>query len=395
MKNIKSYLLLFVIFLSLSSVNTAQAQKKGIITIEGHVAARNPSFLDKYNWVWLYKGFGSERQLVDSAQVDTTGVFKLKLESAKPEFYSLDILKWQSASFYSDTDLQIEARGYDTSRVKMRNSGFVNVKSNSSANRLINAANYNNYLTSLEMEELNAEWMSSVRHAQKDSTWSKYIKSDGLIRKKSNFELLRLQNLIQTNTDNPGVIYLLSLYPTDADSEFFESQIENALLKFPTSSDLKHLKAQYQTKKEIRFSLKKGSLIPDLAYANAEGKIIDIKDYRGKYVLIDFWASWCGPCRKAIPAIKELYEAYSDKGFEVLSVSIDTNREAWMKAVHEENMPWAQVLSPDKNKTLKEFMIIGIPTLFLIDKEGKIVEKFTGFSESLKKQVVTSLEKSI
>lgn len=395
MKNIKYHLLLFVLFLSLSSIYTAQAQKKGNITIEGHVAARNPSFLDKYNWVWLYKGFGAEKQLLDSAQVDTAGHFTLKLKSAKPEFYSLDILKWQSASFYSDADLQIEARGYDTSRVKMRNSGFVKVKSNSAANRLINAANYNNYLASLEMEELNAEWMSSMRHAQKDSTWSKYLRSDGLIRKKSNFELQRLQNLIQTNSDNPGIIYLLSLYPTNVDSEFFESQIENALLKFPASSDLKHLKTQYQTKKEIRFSLKKGSLIPDLAYANAEGKIIDIKDYRGKYVLIDFWASWCGPCRKSIPAIIELYETYKNKGFEVLSVSIDTNKDAWMKAVHEENMPWAQVLSPNKDKTLKEFMIIGVPTLFLIDKEGKIVEKFTGFSEGLKNEVSKSFENEV
>jgi thiol-disulfide isomerase/thioredoxin len=274
----------------------------------------------------------------------------------------------------------------------MRNSGFVNIKSNSSANRLINAANYNTYLASLEMEELNAEWMSSMRHAQKDSTWSKYIKSDGLIQKKSNFELQRLENLIQTNTDNPGVIYLLSLYPTDTDSKFFESQIENALLRFPASSDLKNLQTQYQTKKEIRYSLKKGSLIPDLAYANAEGKIIDIKDYRGKYVLIDFWASWCGPCRKSIPAIKELYETHKEKGFDVLSVSIDTNREAWLKAVHEENMPWTQVLSPDKDKTLKEFMIIGVPTLFLVDKEGKIVEKFTGFSQDLKNKVSKSFE---
>jgi thiol-disulfide isomerase/thioredoxin len=108
--------------------------------------------------------------------------------------------------------------------------------------------------------------------------------------------------------------------------------------------------------------------------------------------LIDFWASWCGPCRKSIPAIKELYETHKEKGFDVLSVSIDTNREAWLKAVHEENMPWTQVLSPDKDKTLKEFMIIGVPTLFLVDKEGKIVEKFTGFSQDLKNKVSKSFE---
>ena len=392
MKKMQSFICWFILLLSIASAQTASAQKKGNITIKGHVAARNPNFLEKYNWVWLYKGFGSERQLLDSIQIDTTGIFTLNLKSNTPEFYSLDILKWQSASFYSDTDIQIEARGYDTSRVKMRNSGFVNVKSNSSVNRLINAANYNNYIASLEMEDLNAEWMASVRNAQKDSTWSKFIKSDGLIRKKSNFELLRLENLIQTNMDNPGVIYLLSLYPTEVDSEFFENQIDNALLKFPNSSDLINLKAGYQKKKEIRYSLKKGSQIPDLAYPNVDNEIVDIKDFKGKYVLVDFWASWCGPCRKAIPSIKELYETYKDKGFDVLSVSIDTNRDAWIKAMQEENMPWSQVLSPNKNETLKEFMIIGIPTLFLINREGKIVEKFTGFSEDLKNKVSKSFE---
>lgn len=392
MKIIQSIVSLFLLLLSLAFTQRTLAQKKNATTIQGHVAARNPSFLSKYNWVWLYKGFGSERELLDSAKVDTTGVFTLKLKSSKPEFYSLDIVKWQTASFYSDADIHIEARGYDTSRVKMRNSGFVKVMSNSPVNRLINAANYNNYIASLEMEELNAEWISSIRNVQKDSTWSKYIKSDGLIRKKSNFELLRLENLILTNADNPGVIYLLSLYPTETDSEFFEKQVEDAVLKFPNSSDLKNLQSLYQKKKEIRYSLKKGSQIPDLAYPNVDNKVIDIKNFKGKYVLIDFWASWCGPCRKAIPAIKELYETYKDQGFDVVSVSIDTNREAWIKAMQEENMPWSQVLSPNKNETLKEFMIIGIPTLFLINREGKIVDKFTGFSEDLKNKVSKSFE---
>ncbi|MNY15830.1 hypothetical protein D3C86_1490630 [compost metagenome] len=71
----------------------------------------------------------------------------------------------------------------------------------------------------------------------------------------------------------------------------------------------------------------------------------------------------------------------------MLSVSVDTDVAAWKKAMAEEDMPWPQVLSPDKNKTMASFMIIGIPTLYLIDREGKIVEKYTGFSPKLKTQL--------
>ncbi|MEJ2879805.1 TlpA family protein disulfide reductase [Pedobacter sp. GR22-6] len=133
--------------------------------------------------------------------------------------------------------------------------------------------------------------------------------------------------------------------------------------------------------------MKNGSKIPQIVYDDPQGNKVDIKSYAGKYVLVDFWASWCGPCRKAIPEIKELYSAYKDKGFEVLSVSVDTDKAAWRKAMEEEQMPWTQVLSPDKNKTLADFMIIGIPTLYLIDREGKIVEKYTGFSPKTKSQL--------
>ena len=137
----------------------------------------------------------------------------------------------------------------------------------------------------------------------------------------------------------------------------------------------------------IKNALKKGSVIPQIVYSDPSGKKVDISSFKGKYVLVDFWASWCGPCRKAIPEIKELYEQYKTKGFDVLSVSVDTDIAAWKKAMAEENMPWTQVLSPDKNKTLADFMIVGIPTLYLIDREGKIVEKYTGFSAGLKSQL--------
>jgi len=165
--------------------------------------------------------------------------------------------------------------------------------------------------------------------------------------------------------------------------------------QYPALEEAKQLKKEFLEQNAIKNALKKGSAIPHIAYNDPSGNKVDIDSFKGKYVLVDFWASWCGPCRKAIPEIKQLYSKYKESGFEVLSVSVDTDNAAWRKAMSEENMPWAQVLSPDKNKTLSSFMIIGIPTLYLIDREGKIVEKYTGFSAKLKTQLEEAFKQKI
>ena len=134
-----------------------------------------------------------------------------------------------------------------------------------------------------------------------------------------------------------------------------------------------------------------GKPVPSISYPDASGNLKGLESYKGKYLLIDFWASWCGPCRQAIPKVKELYNEYHDKGFDVLSVSIDTDKKAWEKAMGEENMPWEQLLSPDKDKTMKQFQFSGIPTLYFIDPTGKIIKTFTGFGPDTETEIKSML----
>lgn len=385
LKNKAMYALLAGLF-ALSYTSTYAQVNKDIV-IKGKVSFLNPETFKKYNMVWLYKGIGNSKKAVDSVKVNADGSFSLKVKSTVSGLYQLDILKWQTASFWSDHDVNITARGYDTARTKSKNSGFVVVDSKSPRTQLINTALYQKFLADKEMDLLSAEILAARNYMKKDTSWFTYLRTNGLIRQKADFESLRLKQLIKANANNPALVYLLSMLSIDKESEFFSTELSNLMDQYPQLEEAKQLKKEFMAQNAIKNALKKGSVIPHIAYNDPFGKPVDINSFKGKYVLIDFWASWCGPCRKAIPEIKELYSLYKASGFEVLSVSVDTDNTAWRKAMSEENMPWPQVLSPDKNKTMVSFMIVGIPTLYLIDREGKIVEKYTGFSTKLKTQL--------
>lgn len=380
----KIYIVLFSPILFL--LTPVIAQQKQIIEISGTVAFQNPEVFKKYNMVWLYKGMAKNKAAVDSVKVNADGSFHLKAKVTGPGLFTLDILKWQTAAFWSDQDVTVQARGYDTGRQKMKNSGYVVVESKSAATRLICQAMYNRYLAGLESDYLAEEGLAAQQHVAKDAAWATWLRSTAPGKRKQEIETMRLKQLITANEHTPATVFLLSLLPADQEA-YFSAQLDKLLVQFPQLNEAKELKQEYQIQLARKNAIKKGSPVPRIAYNDPAGKPVDIHSFKGKYLLVDFWASWCGPCRKAIPAIKELYSKYNAKGFEVLSVSIDTDVAAWTKAMNDENMPWAQVLSPNKEKTLSEFMIVGVPTLYLINREGVIVEKYTGFSSKLKDQL--------
>ncbi|AMJ66904.1 TlpA disulfide reductase family protein [Hymenobacter sp. PAMC 26628] len=120
-----------------------------------------------------------------------------------------------------------------------------------------------------------------------------------------------------------------------------------------------------------------GAPAPNFAQQTPEGKTVSLSDYRGKYVLIDFWASWCKPCRQENPAVIKAYEAYKGRNFDILGVSLDgaNGREKWLKAIQDDHLPWTQVsdLRGGQNAVAQTYHVQAIPQNFLIDPTGKIV----------------------
>jgi thiol-disulfide isomerase/thioredoxin len=119
-----------------------------------------------------------------------------------------------------------------------------------------------------------------------------------------------------------------------------------------------------------------GEMAPDTAIALADGTALRLSDLRGKYVLLQFWGSWCGPCRKENPHLARLYQQYAARGLEVVSVGIEQNPQAWQRAIQQDGMVWKYhaLESADFNGPLaREWNIRSIPAIFLLNPEGRIM----------------------
>lgn len=133
-----------------------------------------------------------------------------------------------------------------------------------------------------------------------------------------------------------------------------------------------------------------GKVLPEFKLTDINGKTVSLKDFKGKYVLIDFWASWCGPCKGEMPYLKNIYNKYKNKGLVVISISCDKGIKQWKKAVAMEKMNWIQLHDPN-SIVFDQNGVRGIPRILLLDKQGKIIgDKLRG--ELIEKQITKVLK---
>lgn len=136
-------------------------------------------------------------------------------------------------------------------------------------------------------------------------------------------------------------------------------------------------KQQAQAMDNLRQKLAPGSVPPDINYPDPSGKNIALSSLKGKVVLVDFWASWCRPCRAENPNVVRLYDKYHSKGFEVYSVSLDKSKEAWQNAIQADGLKWSthvSELNEWKSSVVAQYGFQGIPFTVLVGRDGKIID---------------------
>jgi thiol-disulfide isomerase/thioredoxin len=169
-------------------------------------------------------------------------------------------------------------------------------------------------------------------------------------------------------------LFAYNLLDFEADIEYLEAGLTAEAKQYGGHYYYEDLKNRLT---KIKF-LSIGSIAPDLTYKNPNGELMSLSDLKGKVVLLDFWASWCAPCRKDNPNVVRIYNEYKDKGFEVFSVSLDKDGKQWVQAIQADGLAWPAHISDLngwKSAPAKTYGIKSIPSTFLLGKDGKIIAK--------------------
>lgn len=165
------------------------------------------------------------------------------------------------------------------------------------------------------------------------------------------------------------------------------TKVEVALDRFPQRLRETHMAKDTEQRVLIKKLTGIGNVMPDFVQLDTLSNPVKLSDYRGKYLLIDFWAAWCGPCRKENPHLVEAHKRFGPKGFDILGISLDKSRARWLKAIQDDGLTWTQVsdLKGFDNAVAKQLFIHAIPDNFLLDPEGVIVARNLRGTEVIEK----------
>ena len=365
------------LFIALITINKVQAQDNQSIIFKG---TTDP----KYNgeFVHIYNNRMAEEEKHDSAMV-VNGTFTFKRTFKQPTI----------CYFYSGFELRTK-RGYSPFSILIDRPSVISINADmyhfnnskvtgSDAQKIYDQ--FNEQTDLLEQNMMNKlygtygkEYVETRRH--QDTSTSKY-KSFATDYDKMSAENIApfnkiLETTIRENPSSFASVILLSYNISDLDLAKLEELYDAISPKYKKGYFADEIANTIHGMKQSAL----GNMVSEFKLNDNKGNPLNFSSFKGKYILIDFWGSWCGPCHHAFPRLKELYSKYHDKGFEILGIATESNDSFWVKDIEKEKLPWPQMIDIKGSGSISktQFAITAWPTTVLIGPDGKIIGRFVG-----------------
>lgn len=300
----------------------------------------------------------------DSAVVGADGSFSFKIKIPELGFYRLRLDNSNFALLLLDSNDHID---FTADAKKFAGSYQVKGSANSEKIATVNYVLQRNFYIGDSLKKVYAAYQGSPKI---DSVGRALDMQYNQVKMN---ESVFLKKFINENSSSLASLAVIDRLSAETDVEYFVKLDQGLMAKYPNSTYAKlfHTRVSEMNKLGI------GSVAPDIKLETPEGQTVALSSYKGKVVLVDFWASWCRPCRAENPNVVKAYKAFHAKGFDVLGVSLDKDKAAWQKAIADDHLTWTHIsdLGMWSSSVVKLYNISGIPFSVLLDKEGKIVAK--------------------
>ncbi len=387
----KTLFILILVIITVSCNNSNTADKDNFVINGKLLNAKEAT-------IYLEELTIKDRLILDSAKIDKNGAFVFKYEPKQIAFY---ILKLNDNNFVTLLIDKGETLNITGDARQLAYTYEIEGSEGSDKIKQINTKLRNNY-----------ERVDSLKREFEISRYSENfievrIKLDSIYEDILEDQKLYITSFIDRNLNSLASI--IALYQSfgqqpvlseKEDFAYFEKLSHSLIKRYPTnphSQDLflkvDEIRKYLAMKQEAEERLKIGNSAPEIDLNNIEGTSVLLSSLRGKYVLLDFWASWCAPCRQENPVLKKIYNKFRNKGFEIYAVSLDREKQAWLNAVKLDKLDWICVsdLMYWQSPVAKLYDIETIPSNYLIDKEGRIIRKNIS-SQELESFLITYLK---
>jgi peroxiredoxin len=182
-----------------------------------------------------------------------------------------------------------------------------------------------------------------------------------------------LRDVLTKNAKSPASLLFVDKLDINDNLDIYEAVARGVLSVYPDFKLARDLKIRTTLERKLAA----GSPAPEIVLPTPEGDLYKLSSLKGSVVLIDFWASWCGPCRKDNPEVVRMYNRFNSKGFEILGVSLDRDKDAWIKAIAKDSLRWNQVsdLKYWQSEAAQNYGVKSIPHTVLIDRNGLVIAR--------------------